>query len=248
MRTGGGKQRRLDTLGRWTLPLRRLPLGARRPRLGASAVPRRAHPRRGFLDVERDLSSPPGAARPASAAGGGRLRRAAGRAGIGPGVFVVAYGTLGGAERLWWLLRHFGHDDCGVIDLDAWRGPLTAGEETAEPATFESRERAGDTIGLDELRRAASELVVVDAQARAPLARRAEPDRPGPRPHPRRAQRAVERARARAAAGRARRLLRLGRHRLRHAPPPAPRRPRGRLYPGSWSEWEQRDELPRERG
>ena len=43
------------------------------------------------------------------------------RAGIGSGVFVVAYGQMGGAERLWWLLRHFGHDDCAVLQS---RGPL----------------------------------------------------------------------------------------------------------------------------
>ena len=53
--------------------------------------------------------------------------RAAGRAGIAADTFVVAYGALGGAERLWWLLRHCGHDDCAVIDFEAWLGPLTAG-------------------------------------------------------------------------------------------------------------------------
>src|SRR5215813_10354322 len=47
--------------------------------------------------------------------------RAAGRAGIGSGVFVVAYGNMGGAERLWWLLRHFGHDDCAVMDFGGWQ-------------------------------------------------------------------------------------------------------------------------------
>src|SRR4029453_15105667 len=52
---------------------------------------------------------------------------AASAAGVGEGVFVVAYGNMGGAERLWWLLRHFGHDDCAVIDLDAWRGPPRGG-------------------------------------------------------------------------------------------------------------------------
>ena len=58
-----------------------------------------------------------------------RFAAAASRAGIGPGVTVVAYGTLGGAERLWWLLRHFGHDDCAVLigGIDAWGGPLRAG-------------------------------------------------------------------------------------------------------------------------
>ena len=53
------------------------------------------------------------------------------RAGIGDETYVVAYGSMGGAERLWWLLRHFGHDRCAVIDLAGWHGPLTAGEESA---------------------------------------------------------------------------------------------------------------------
>src|SRR5437763_1607072 len=58
-----------------------------------------------FLDVEADLSdlSVSGAGRhPLPAAG--KFSVAAGRAGIGAGVFVVAYGVMGGAERLWWLL------------------------------------------------------------------------------------------------------------------------------------------------
>ena len=95
-----------------------------------------------FLDVERELSGPagPGGRHPLPAAAD--FARAAGAAGIGPGVFVVAYGSLGGAERLWWLLRHFGHDDCAVIELEGWRGPLTRGEEPVTPASS-SRARAG---------------------------------------------------------------------------------------------------------
>ena len=30
----------------------------------------------------------------------------------------------GWAARLWWLLRHFGHDDAAVLAFDAWHGPL----------------------------------------------------------------------------------------------------------------------------
>ena len=128
-----------------------------------------------FLDVEVDLSAPPGEGRhplPAPDA----FARAAGRAGIGAGVFVVAYGSMGGAERLWWLLRHVGHDDCAVIDLDAWRGPLRAGEEEVEPARFESRPRAGDTIAAEELATRLGDpgLVVVDA--RVPARYRGEPN------------------------------------------------------------------------
>jgi thiosulfate/3-mercaptopyruvate sulfurtransferase len=90
---------------------------------------------------------------------------AAGRAGIGAGVFVVAYGNMGGAERLWWLLRHFGHDDCAVIDFAAWHGPLTTGDESVEPVQLEYlRPRGDDTIEAEELERRRSELVIVDAR------------------------------------------------------------------------------------
>ncbi len=67
-------------------------------------------------------------------------------AGIGPETLVVAYddGT-GWAARLWWLLRHFGHDAAGVIRLDAWNGPLAAGEEKIAPATFVAAARGRTT-------------------------------------------------------------------------------------------------------
>ena len=119
-----------------------------------------------FLDVERELASPPGR--------GGRhplpqaqaFAEAARRAGIGDGVFVIAYGTTGGAERLWWLLRHFGHDDCAVLDLEGWRGPLSRGEEKPKPAQrpLSLRPRAGDLIALEALRERLGELVLLDAR------------------------------------------------------------------------------------
>ena len=80
-----------------------------------------------FLDVEQELSAPPvagGARHPLPSADA--FSEAAGRAGIGPRVVVAAYGSMGGAERLWWLLRHFGHDDVAVLadGIDSWLGPL----------------------------------------------------------------------------------------------------------------------------
>jgi thiosulfate/3-mercaptopyruvate sulfurtransferase len=125
-----------------------------------------------FLDVDADLSD-------LSVADAGRhplpsaerFQAAASRAGIGAGVFVVAYGTMGGAERLWWLLRHFGHDDCAVLlgGIDAWAGPLATGEEGIAQAVFVPHERAGDTIAADQLARrlADPELVLVDARTAA---------------------------------------------------------------------------------
>jgi thiosulfate/3-mercaptopyruvate sulfurtransferase len=117
-----------------------------------------------FLDVERDLSSPPGAGGRHPLPSDGQFAEAAGRAGIGGGVFVVAYGSMGGAERLWWLLRHFGHDDCAVLDLAGWLGPLRAGEEDILAAEFSPRRRTGDTIDADELRERLDDLVLLDAR------------------------------------------------------------------------------------
>ena len=125
-----------------------------------------------FLDVDEDLSdlSVPDAGRhPLPSAG--RFAAAASRAGIGAGIFVVAYGTMGGAERLWWLLRHFGHDDCAVLlgGIEAWGGPLATGEEEIEPAEFTPRERSGDTISAAGLARRLGDrsLVLVDARGAA---------------------------------------------------------------------------------
>jgi thiosulfate/3-mercaptopyruvate sulfurtransferase len=117
-----------------------------------------------FLDVDTDLSSPPGLRGRHPLPEPNRFARAAAQAGIGGGVFVVAYGNMGGAERLWWLLRHFGHDACAVMELAAWRGPLARGEEKVDPADFTPRPRDDDTIEADELARRRDELVVVDAR------------------------------------------------------------------------------------
>jgi thiosulfate/3-mercaptopyruvate sulfurtransferase len=117
-----------------------------------------------FLDVEADLSSPPGPRGRHPLPDPERFAEAAGHAGIGDAVFVVAYGSMGGAERLWWLLRHYGHDDCAVLDLDGWLGELRAGEEEIEPARLTLQERSGDTIEAEELLERLAELVLVDAR------------------------------------------------------------------------------------
>ena len=101
-----------------------------------------------FLDVDEDLSAPPGPGGRHPLPAADDFARAASRAGIGDSVFVVAYGNMGGAERLWWLLRHFGHDDCAVLDLDGWLGPLCAGEEEIEPGTQQVQATVTVTFSL----------------------------------------------------------------------------------------------------
>jgi len=205
-----------------------------------------------FLDVDADLSD-------LSVTDAGRhplpsaqkFVAAAGRAGIGSGVYVVAYGSMGGAERLWWLLRHFGHDDCAVLlgGIGMWGGELRAGEEEIEPGEFVPRERSGDTIDADEIARRLADASLALVDARTPNRWRGEPnkidDPPGRIPG------------------------------AANAPwnAPLPELPggglvaycgsgvsscvplhrawlagrEGRLYPGSWSEWSRRG-LPLERG
>jgi thiosulfate/3-mercaptopyruvate sulfurtransferase len=119
-----------------------------------------------FLDVEADLSAPPGPRGRHPLPSERDFAAAASRAGIGADTFVVAYGNMGGAERLWWLLRHFGHDDCAVLDLAGWLGALRAGEEEIEPAVFQPKPRDDDTLGANELASRLGELVIVDSRRR----------------------------------------------------------------------------------
>jgi thiosulfate/3-mercaptopyruvate sulfurtransferase len=126
-----------------------------------------------FLDLDTELSdlsipAEVGGRHPLPSAE--QFAAAAGRAGIGPDTLVVAYdeGMTGGAARLWWLLRHFGHEQAAVLDggLGVWLGPLAQGEEAIEPAVFTPRERTDDVITTEEIleRLGDPSLILVDAR------------------------------------------------------------------------------------
>ncbi|WP_445529231.1 sulfurtransferase [Streptomyces cyslabdanicus] len=113
-----------------------------------------------FVDLDRELTSPPGK--------GGRhplpdlevFGAAMRRAGVSTARPVVVYdGGLGwAAARAWWLLRWTGHPDVRVLDggLEAWEGPL----ETAVPEPAE-----GDFVPEP------GALPLLDADGAAALAR-----------------------------------------------------------------------------
>jgi thiosulfate/3-mercaptopyruvate sulfurtransferase len=204
-----------------------------------------------YLDVDADLSAPPGARGRHPLPAAEDFAEAAGRAGIGDGVFVIAYGNAGGPERLWWLLRHFGHDDCAVLDFESWRGPLSTGQEKIERVDFVPHERDDDTITREELAARLNDPRLLILDARVPERYRGEPnpiDRiPGHIPGAQNAPftgalppEAVEADEVVVYCGSGVtacvQLLALARA----------GRPDAKLYPGSWSEWEQSG-LPVER-
>ena len=129
-----------------------------------------------FVDLERDLSGPPGAGR------GGRhplpdpaaFEAAMRRAGVRGDRPVVAYdqGEPGGAARAWWLLGWFGHPGARVLDggLPAWVAaglPLATDVPDPDPGDFTARPGGRallDAAGAADL---AATGVLLDARAPA---------------------------------------------------------------------------------
>jgi thiosulfate/3-mercaptopyruvate sulfurtransferase len=202
-----------------------------------------------FLDVDEDLAAPPGERGRHPLPDVGDFAAAASRAGIGEGVFVVAYGVSGGAERLWWLLRHFGHDEVAVLrnGIESWRGPLRAGAEEIDAARFTPQPREDDTIEAEELAARLDDPTLVVLDARVPERFRGEPNPidkvPGRIPGARNLRYtadvpipedilAAEEIVAYCGSGVTSCVTLFA---LAEAG-----RPDAKLYPGSWSEWEQR--------
>jgi thiosulfate/3-mercaptopyruvate sulfurtransferase len=150
-----------------------------KPGAGEEAYRQGHIPGAAFLDVDRDLAAEPGERGRHPLPATADFEAAARRAGIGRTSRVVAYDEAGegGAARLWWLLRHFGHDQVAVLNggLAAWReggGTLEAdrtrpqaGSETAapEPDPFTANPSDRDTATADELN--ATQPRLLDARA-----------------------------------------------------------------------------------
>jgi thiosulfate/3-mercaptopyruvate sulfurtransferase len=134
-----------------------------------------------FLDLDSELSDPPGRRGRHPLPSAERFDAAARRAGISAATRVVAYDldASGGAARLWWLLRHFGHEQAAVLDggFAAWHGSLEGGDVRVEPGDFTARPRSGDTADADEIAAQLGDpsLVLLDARSAARYEGREEP-------------------------------------------------------------------------
>jgi thiosulfate/3-mercaptopyruvate sulfurtransferase len=144
-------------------------------------------PRAAFLDVDRDLSAEPGDRGRHPLPARADFEAAARRAGIGRRSTVVAYDEAGegGAVRLWWLLRHFGHDHVAVLNggLRAWReqgGALRGGPEEIAQGDFVARKRGDNTVSADELLGDAGGRALLDARPPERFSGRVEPYDPVP--------------------------------------------------------------------
>lgn len=123
-----------------------------------------------FLDLEDDLSGSEGRGRhPMPSAG--RFANVMSTAGIDLETPVVVYDQAIGAvaARLWWLLRHFGHDNAAVLDggFAAWQvegRPITAKVPDVPPVDFNGVERVDDTVEREALAGSLENVRLVDAR------------------------------------------------------------------------------------
>jgi thiosulfate/3-mercaptopyruvate sulfurtransferase len=147
------------------------------PGAGEEAYAEGHIPGAAFLDVDRDLAAEPGDRGRHPLPDAAHFETAARRAGIGRSSRVVAYDEAGegGAARLWWLLRHFGHEQVAVLNggLNEWRekgGALEAEaaerQQTAAEDPFIAHPRGNDTVTAPELGATKNRLLDARAQER----------------------------------------------------------------------------------
>lgn len=121
-----------------------------------------------FVDLDQDLSAPPGLAGRHPLPQPEDFGHTLGRLGVSPGDEVVAYDDSGGsiAARLWWMLRAIGHDASRVLDggYQGWvetGGPVEAGWNDRDPAMYPPPRGFRRAVTIDHL----AGKLIVDARA-----------------------------------------------------------------------------------
>ncbi|MFI5266689.1 MAG: sulfurtransferase [Chloroflexota bacterium] len=142
---------------------------AGRQRFEAGHIPGAIH-----LDMDRDLAAAPGEGGRHPLPAASDFAETMSCAGVDAGTTVVAYddGDGLGAARLWWLLRHFGHQAAVVLDggFRAWQAaaePIEAGSGQAPRRQFEAHPRADDVMDAETVQAAvqSGEAHLLDARA-----------------------------------------------------------------------------------
>ncbi len=225
-----------------------------------------------YLDLDADLASPPGprGRHPLPDLAG--LARRLGAIGVGSRHDVVVYDQVGSmyAARAWWLLRYMGHERVRVLDGGfsaylAAGGPVTTEVPSHPSSVFELEPRTDMVLDLDQLRARLDDPGLVILDARAPERYRGENEPldpkaghiPGALNMPYAASVGPD---GMPSPGELQRLYRLGRlpatgdvvaycgsgvsaAHLVLALEVAGKKG-VKLYPGSWSEWSRRDDMP----
>lgn len=111
-----------------------------------------------FVDLDEDLSSPPGTAGRHPLPPVEEFAGTLGRLGITRVAEVVVYDDMRGAiaSRMWWMLRSIGHQRSRVLDggfqtwVDAGH-PVETGSNVPEPATYPTPKSFHGVVGLERL-------------------------------------------------------------------------------------------------
>lgn len=121
-----------------------------------------------FVDLDRDLSAPPGLNGRHPLPDPEDFAKTLARLGIGPDDEVVAYDDEGGAiaARLWWMLHAIGHAGARILDggIQAWVAaghPLETESNDPESVTYPAPSGFRGVVTIEDLER----RTLVDARA-----------------------------------------------------------------------------------
>jgi thiosulfate/3-mercaptopyruvate sulfurtransferase len=125
-----------------------------------------------FVDLDTDLSSPPGAGGRHPLPSADSFAAAMKRLGVRAGYPVVVYddGDSTIAARAWWTLRYFGHDQVRVLDggFRAWAAagqPVTVDEPEVVPGDFTPAPGHLPVLNAEDAAALARSGVLLDARA-----------------------------------------------------------------------------------